>query len=169
MVICIFSGGMKSRTSSPLHIIPFEPRYAAHFKKLNVAWLKKYFYVEPKDELLLENCQESIIDKGGFIYFARYQHKIAGCFSLIPLSDGTLELGKMAVDPNYQGLKIGQQLLQFAIDLAKEKGYKKLILYSSTRLPTALHVYRKYGFKDIPLEEELPYTRSDIKMELILK
>lgn len=149
-------------------IIPFESRYAAHFRDLNKAWLEKYFIVEPKDVLLLEDCENTIINKGGHIFFAQYQRKIVGCFSLIKVEEKIFELGKMAVDMNYQGLKIGQQLLAFAIDFANKNHWSKVILYSSTRLNTALHIYRKYGFKEVVLEKGNPYIRSDIKMELDL-
>ena len=124
--------------------------------------------MEAKDTMLLEKCEESIIDQGGFIFFARYRGQIVGCFSLIRINNTTYELGKMAVEPKFQGMKIGHRLLQFALDLAKEKGWKKLVLYSSTKLPTALHLYKKYGFEEVVLENDLPYARSDIKMELEL-
>lgn len=152
-----------------LKIIPFETKYADNFKALNIAWLEKYFYVEPKDDVLLSDCENSILGAGGFIFMASYQNTIVGCFSLIPMAANHYELGKMAVDPTYQGLKIGQQLLSFAIDFAKKNNWKAVTLYSSTKLPAALHIYRKYGFKDVALEKELPYTRSDVKMELVLK
>ena len=149
-------------------IFPFEPKYAGDFKSLNVAWLEKYFFVEPKDEELLSDCERSIIGIGGFIFMASYENAIVGCFSLIPYKDNHYELGKMAVDSNYQGLKIGQQLISFAIDFAKQKNWDAITLYSSTKLPTALHIYRKYGFKNVALEKDLPYIRSDVKMELNL-
>jgi len=152
----------------PLTIIPFEPQYATHFCYLNIAWLEKYFYVEAKDTELLEDCEKNIIDKDGFIFFAKYKGKIVGCFSLIKLGDGIYELGKMAVYPEYQGLKIGQQLLTFAVKHAQENNWKRIVLYSSTKLDTALHIYKKYGFREVVLEDNLPYERSDIKMELNL-
>jgi hypothetical protein len=37
-------------------------------KTLNIEWLSKYFKIEPKDELVLSNPQEEIIDKGGMIF-----------------------------------------------------------------------------------------------------
>ena len=160
----IFNGNAMSVT-----IIPFEPQYAGSFRDLNLAWVKKYFFVEPKDRALLENCKKSIIDQGGYIYFAQYDGNIVGCFSLMKLGDKVFELGKMAVDPQFQGLKIGQQMVQFAIDLAKDKHWDKVVLYSSTKLDTALHVYRKYGFREVVLEKEPTYARSDIKMELVLR
>lgn len=152
----------------PLKIIPFEPKHASKFKYLNTTWLEKYFYVEPKDEVLLSDCENTILGIGGYIFMAEYEDVIVGCFSLIPYKDNNFELGKMAVDPNYQGFNIGQQLLSFSIDFGKQNNWNAITLYSSSKLPTALHIYRKYGFKDIELEKDLPYARSDIKMELTL-
>ena len=151
-----------------ISIIPFDSRYAKAFKDLNTAWLEEYFWVEPKDEILLKNCKESIIDEGGYIFFALYNDSVVGCFSFIKLNDNSFELGKMAVDVKYQGLKIGQELMAFAVSFAKARSWKKLVLYSSTKLPTALHIYRKFGFEAVAMEKNLPYARSDIKMELIL-
>jgi len=153
----------------PIKIIPFESRFAPIFKGLNVAWLEKYFYVEPMDTEILENCENYIINRGGFIFFAEYEQQLAGCFSFIKISESTFELGKMAVDPEYQGNKIGQKLMEFAIVFARKKKWKKIILYSHRKLEAALYIYRKFGFIEIPLENNTPYERSDIKMELILE
>jgi ribosomal protein S18 acetylase RimI-like enzyme len=152
-----------------LRIIPFKPAYAPIFKELNLAWLKAYFYVEPKDKELLENCEHTIIKKGGYIFFAAYNDTIVGCFSFIPLNEKEFELGKMAVDPEFQGRKIGQKLLCYAIDFAKWNHWEKIILYSNTILEPAIYLYKKYGFKEISLEKEIPYERSNIKMELKLQ
>jgi ribosomal protein S18 acetylase RimI-like enzyme len=59
-------------------------------------------------------------------------------------------------------------LLDACLQLAKEKNWDRLFLYSSTRLIPAIQLYRKYGFKEIPLEENSHYSRTNIKMELKL-
>ena len=41
-----------------VEIIAYQPKYAAHFYKLNVEWLEKYFYVEPYDEKVLKQSSE---------------------------------------------------------------------------------------------------------------
>lgn len=156
------------KRTNQIEIVPFEPHYAVAFKDLNLAWLEKYFYVEPKDEILLKKCKKTIVDTGGFIFFAKLGDEIVGCFSLIKRSENNFELGKMAVSEAHQGHSIGQALMQFAITFAKKQKWHNLILYSSTKLPAALHIYRKYGFVEIPLEKDLPYARSDIKMKLVL-
>lgn len=152
----------------PVNVIAYRAEYAHRFRDLNLDWLNRYFYVEEKDKKLLENCEETIIKPGGSIFFAEYKGEIAGCFSFIPYAEATYELGKMAVDPKFQGLRIGQELIQFAIAHARENDWEKIVLYSNTKLGSALHIYRKYGFVEVDLEPDLPYVRSDIKMELKL-
>ena len=76
------------------------------------------------------------------------------------------ELTKMAVSPKQRGLKIGQQLVQHCIDFSKAKSFNSLMLYSNTKLENAIYIYRKFGFVQIPIEENSPYQRSDIKMIL---
>lgn len=151
-----------------LTIVPFQSKYAQNFKKLNLAWITEYFIVEEKDRELLDNCESSIIEKGGYIFIGLWDNEPIGCFALLKISEFNFELGKMAVSQSHQGLKIGQELLVFAIDFARNENWKKIILYSSTKLETALHIYKKLGFKEVPLENNNFYLRSDIKMELTL-
>ncbi len=150
-----------------LRIIPFQPHLAQTFKELNIAWLTEYFYVEPKDLDLLDHCQEEIIDKGGQIFFAQQKETIVGCFSLLPADANTFELGKMAVRKENQGQKIGHVLLRYAIDYCKEEQKSAIILYSNTLLIPAIHLYKKFGFNQIPMEIPPPYKRSNIKMSLM--
>ncbi len=151
-----------------LTIVPYESKYAQCFKELNMAWLTEYFIVEKKDKELLENCESAILDKGGFIFIGLWNETPVGCFALLKLHEGIYELGKMAVDKSHQGLQIGQKMLVFAIEYAQNQNLEKILLYSSKKLDTALHIYKKYGFKEIALEEDVIYARSDIKMELTL-
>ncbi|WP_282050265.1 GNAT family N-acetyltransferase [Maribacter aquivivus] len=151
-----------------LSIVPYEPKYTQKFKDLNIAWITEYFKVEAKDKELLEHSQSTIIDKGGFIFMGLWNNEPVGCFALIKKTDNRYELGKMAVDKTYHGLQIGQKMLSYAITFSKNKNWETLELYSSTKLDTALHIYKKFGFKNIPLEDNLEYLRSDIKMELTL-
>jgi len=58
--------------------------------------------------------------------------------------------------------------MQYCIDFAKEHQFKMLMLYSNTILENAIYIYRKFGFVEIPVEENSPYKRSNIKMELTL-
>ena len=150
--------------NSDIEIIPFRDELSSFFKELNVAWLKKYFVVEPIDEEMLSDPRHYIIDRGGHIFFARLDKEIAGTFALMKEGPTVYELSKMAVSEQYQGRKVGNLMLQFALQKARELGAVKLILYSNTMLKPAIHLYRKYGFSEVPITHSM-YKRSDIKME----
>lgn len=148
-------------------IIPFSPDLKNEIKTLNVEWLKKYFKVEAKDEQMLSNPQGEIIDKGGMIFYAEYNHKIVGTVSLLKIDETTFELSKMAVTDGSQGLGIGQKLLEHCLKIAEQKGIKKLVLYSNRKLLSAIYLYIKFGFQEVPLEDGV-YERANIKMEKIM-
>ena len=148
-------------------IIPFKEEFSKHFRDLNIAWLEKYFFVKDHDREVLENAKKYIINKGGYIFFALYNNKVVGTVALTNEKEG-YELSKMAVLPKYQGLKIGQLLMQHCIDFAISNRWDKLLLYSNTVLENAIYIYKKYGFKEVELEPDSPYLRSNIKMVLKL-
>lgn len=150
-----------------VEIISFSPELKDPIKTLNKEWLQKYFRVEEKDELTLSNPQEEIIDKGGLIFYARYNDEIVGTVSLLKFDDFTFELSKMAVSDRAQGLGIGNKLLTHCVTIAKENNIHKLFLYSNRKLLPAIHLYTKFGFSEVPVEEGV-YERADIKMEKII-
>ena len=99
--------------------------------------------------------------------FAEFNSDIVGTVALMPTHiKNTYELTKMAVNPNYRNNKIGQKLLLKIISIAEEMNLKKIILYSNKKLENAIHLYLKYNFIEIALEENCPYERANIKMEL---
>ena len=153
-----------SLDTNEVEIIPFSIELKEPIKTLNLEWLHKYFKVEPKDEKVLSDPQGEIIDKGGMIFYARYDNKIVGTVSLLKINNTTFELTKMAVSDGNQGLGIGKKLMEHCLNEAKAKGIQKLILYSSRKLLPAIHLYESFGFIEIPVEEGV-YERADIKME----
>ena len=86
---------------------------------------------------------------------------------MLKLNDNEFELAKMAVDESFQGRKIGNRLMEYCITFAKNLCTRKLVLYSNRKLLPALHLYKKFGFIEVPLENS-EYKRADIKMEKVL-
>ena len=153
--------------NNDIEIINFTQDLKEAIKTLNYEWLEKYFRVEDGDIMALSNPQEQIIDKGGFIFYAKLNGDIVGTASLLKKSETVFELGKMAVSEKAQGFGIGKLLLDHCLSFAKEKGMEKIILYSNTMLETAISLYRKYGFTETELESGL-YERADIKMMKVI-
>lgn len=150
-----------------IKIITYNSQYKSDFIRLNTAWLEEYFYVEPHDVATFENVEKDIIGNGGEIFFCLVDNEIAGTVAMIKVNENIFELAKMAVDKKFQGKKLSYLLMDASITFAKENRIKKIMLMSSTKLDTALHLYRKYEFKEVPLDAT-DYVRADIQMELDL-
>ena len=146
-----------------VEVVSFQEKFAEAFKNLNIAWLEKYFVVEPYDAEVLSNPQKYILDKGGKIYFVLEEGTVKGTAALMYNDYNELELTKMAVEEHAKGKGFGNLLMQQCIEGAKEMGATDLILYSSTTLSPAISLYRKFNFEEIPVEKS-EYARCDIKM-----
>ncbi|ESU28790.1 gcn5-related n-acetyltransferase [Flavobacterium limnosediminis JC2902] len=148
-------------------IITFQPQYKDRFISLNKAWLEEFFFVEPHDIEVFENIEEVVLKPGGEIFFCLIDDEVAGTVAMQKVNDSVYEMAKLAVDKKFQGQKLSNLLIDACIDFAKEKKAEKIMLLSSTKLIPALNLYRKYNFKETPMDET-DYARADIQMELYL-
>jgi GNAT superfamily N-acetyltransferase/DNA-binding MarR family transcriptional regulator len=168
---------LRLREGQAVEIIPFEPRYRDDFRRLNVEWLEKHFYVEAIDHDVLSNPEEKILGPGGYIFLARRtpqpgagasdapEGEIIGTCALIKAGRGRFELSKMAVTERYQGLRVGRRLLEAAIAQFEKTGARQLFLESNSKLKTALQLYESSGFQHAPRPDGAShYQRSDVYM-----
>lgn len=156
------------KTELPIEIKPWNPAFGEAFFRLNKEWIEVDFDLEPLDIAVLSNPEEYIINKGGEILSALIGDEVVGVVGLRPFAENCMELTKMAVDIRWRGRGIGEKLMHATLDVAREKGLEKVILFSNriTSAP-AVRIYRKIGFQEIPLEPGV-YTRANIKMEYLL-
>ncbi len=147
-------------------IIEFESKYTADFKRLNLEWLDKYGLTEAPDLLILDDPQKEILDTGGCLYLAKVEAEIVGSAALLAEGNGNFELAKLAVDSRFQGRGISKLLLEKCLEQAKILDAKRIYLESSSQLKTALLLYEKYGFRNIPVANS-HYNTADVMMELV--
>ncbi|MFA5012740.1 MAG: GNAT family N-acetyltransferase [Ignavibacteria bacterium] len=151
-------------------IVDYSSKLKKHFKDLNLEWLNKYFEVEKADEMILNNPEKYIINKGGFILFAKAEGKICGTVAVKRINDAEYEMTKMAVSEEYQGKEIGKKLAKEAIKKAVSLGAVKIVLETSLKLEKAVKLYKKLGFEEVNYDANTKtrYERPTIKMELNL-
>ena len=148
-------------------IVPFSDQYSDDFASINYEWLNQYFAIEEHDREILDYPRENIIDKCGQILIALNSKKQAvGTVALINYGNGVYELSKMGVRPGYKGFKIGNKLMEAALAWTKQNKAKKVFLETNTSLEPAVNLYKKFGFKEIPLDPNSPYRRANFKMEI---
>jgi GNAT superfamily N-acetyltransferase len=147
-------------------IVPYSKSYQKAFKELNEAWISRFFSIEAEDIKTLSD-PDKIIQEGGFIFVAIYNQLPIGVCALKKTGIDTFEFSKMAVSETSQGLGVGHQLLTYAIEQARITGAKTLFLEGNTKLEASIHLYRKFGFKEVTSRES-HFERVDIIMELSL-
>lgn len=158
----------KERESKEVRIIPYEPCHQPVFRSLNEQWITQHWQLEAHDIVCIDHPQESIIDKGGYIFVALYRDEPVGVCALCKMDDPIYEyeLAKLAVNPDVRGKGIGYLLCRAVVDKAKSLGAKNIFLESNTLLKPAIHTYKKLGFRELA-EYHPAYERGDIQMELI--
>lgn len=152
-----------------IRIITYDPQFKQDFIRLNKQWIETYFKLEESDLNTFVHIEEYIIGRGGQIFQAIDDKKIVmGCCALIPHPEmDSYELAKMAVSPASRGRGIGRLLGEALLDYARNHGVKRIFLEGNTHLEASIALYRKLGFKEIPLIGNA-YERCDILMERIL-
>lgn len=156
--------------NNEVKIISYEPQYKEVFKTLNEEWIKTFFVMESSDYKLLDNPEEHIINKGGYIVFALLDGEAVGTCALVRAQEEPLafELSKMAVSPKAQGKKIGYLLGNALVEKAKALKAEKVFLETNSILVPAIKLYEKLGFKHTEITNP-GYDRVDVQMELNLK
>lgn len=152
-----------------IQVVTFDQRYADDFARLNYEWIGRYFKVEEHDREMLDAPYEYVIRPGGQILFALAGDEVAGTVALLAADEDMFELAKMAVSPDFQGRGISNKLMQACVDYARSVGKKRIFLESNTKLTPAISLYRKFGFKEVPLAANSPYERVNIRMELAIE
>lgn len=75
--------------------------------------------------------------------------KLEGCCMLVPLDKATIQLRQMAVTSGLQGKGIGKVLMQFAENISRDLGYKRMIMHARK---TATGFYEKLGYNAVGAE-----------------
>lgn len=149
-----------------MKIIPYSPEYRDEFVELNRAWISKMFVMEPEDERELSNI-EGYIQAGGQIFFALDDDgAVMACCMIGPREDGDWEIMKFAAKGMYTGTGAGSACLRACIDYARERGVDRVIIVTNTNCVQAIHLYRKFGFVEMPADKEkFPFDRANIAFE----
>lgn len=81
----------------------------------------------------------------------------AGCVALRPIDQQTAEMKRLYVRPAFRGRRLGEQLVQRVVKLARDAGYRELRLDTLPSMASAQALYGRLGFVEIP-----PYNTSHL-------
>ena len=101
-----------------------------------------------------EKLARELAAKHSYFYFVEVKGQVAGYLKLNTRyeqtegqRDDSLEIERLYILPHYKGLHLGSKLMKFALDLAKEKGKKRVWLGVWEHNEPAKAFYSHWGFK----------------------
>ena len=106
-------------------------------------------YFDPTTDALFELFNNT---PGSYYYIATIDNNVVGGAGIFPtenLPNGTCELVKLYLHKDARGTGLGKQLLNTAMQWAKENGYTQVYLESMPELSKAVTIYENVGFKRI--------------------
>lgn len=152
-----------------MKIVPYDKKYKKEFIDMNIQWISTMFEVEEEDLAVLNNVEEAL-QAGGQIFFAiDDEENVLACCMIAPLSDEEWEIEKFCAKGMYTGTGAGSACLKACINYAKERQAEKIVIATSTKCKQAVHLYRKFGFDEVPYDKEkFPFDRGNLAFELSL-
>lgn len=136
---------------------------------------------------IIRECSRQLIEKGvkywnnsladsfeistdidsGFIYLIKYNYVPVGTITLrfIPEKE-SLQLERLAIYPAYQKKGLGLKLIEFAKEIAKEKGVKKILGSIPIDDADLIHLLQQNNF--VKKGESIPIELNSITVELEL-
>jgi ribosomal protein S18 acetylase RimI-like enzyme len=119
-------------------------------KILDHGTVEYYQMVKLRDDILRKplgltfSPEELEAEKDNMLIAAFEEERILGCCMLVEEQPGTVRLRQMAVLNDLQGKGIGRALMNFAENLARDRGYRILRMHARVN---AVGFYEKVGYK----------------------
>ena len=82
-------------------------------------------------------------------WIARRGERNVGSAFLVRQSRGVAKLRLLIVTPDARGNGLGRRLVNACLRFARERGYRKVVLWTQSELDAARHIYRKAGFRRV--------------------
>ena len=123
------------------------------------ASFQKYLDIQNYDEEL-EHLETKYGLPHGRLYIAYYDDKLAGCIGLRKIDEQNCEMKRLYVRSEFRGKRIGNRLVRQIINDAIQIGYAHMLLDTLPFLQSAIHMYRQYGFYEIPSYNDSPMDTS---------
>lgn len=147
-----------------MKVIPFEEQYRQDFIDFNTDWILSNFgFLEEHDKETFEKIDDEMA-AGAMIFFAVENNVALATCMAAPMEGDAWEICKLGSNKKVPHKGAGSAVFEAAMQWALNHGAERLFILSNRKLKPALHIYEKYGFKEIK-RENYEYLRGDIAFE----
>lgn len=94
--------------------------------------------------------QYNKIDQIQHVVVAYADEQVVGCGAFKPFGDGSVEIKRMYVRPEYRGQRIAEKILSELEIWAEETGATICVLETGQRQQPAVRLYQRSGYQRIP-------------------
>lgn len=81
------------------------------------------------------------------VYILEANGVVSGCIAITHVDDETAQLRFFFLEPALRGLGAGNKLIDIVISFCREREYKRVILWTFSKLEAARHLYSKMNFQ----------------------
>ena len=113
-------------------------------------------HIDPKDEARSHHL--------GCFLQVEHGETLVGTLILMPLDKTTVKMRQVAISPEYRNLGLGAQLVRFAEDFAREKGFTTMTAHARA---VVIEFYRRLGYtigEDMFIEVTIPHYHISKKL-----
>jgi len=93
-------------------------------------------------------------------WIAEQDGEVVGSVFLVKKSATTAKLRLLILDPRARGQGLGRRLTQACIAFAREKGYRKIVLWTQSHLEAARAIYQAEGFRKTAEERHRSFGKN---------
>ena len=115
-------------------------------QRLSNGWPVDAFEVQERVRDDVINLRQRATDESWTIFIAKLGDELAGCIVVRPVDDEACELKRLFVVPHLQRAGLGRALCQKAIEIAQERGFKRIILDTADLQVEAVGLFEDLGF-----------------------
>ena len=98
-------------------------------------------------------------------WIAEREGEIVGSVMVVQKSKTVAQLRLLLVEPQARGLGIGKRLVDECIRFARQRNYRKLVLWTNSVLDTARHIYENAGFRLVQENRHQGYGKDLVSQD----